>query len=193
MKLVMGVGFNDMRGSTSHTENGKTVRLKSYDNWKTMLFRAYDHKPFRPTYEGCSVAEVWHTFSKFNTWHDENYREGWVLDKDILIPGNRVYSPKGCVYVPSELNAFVACRMISRGDQPLGVRYRDGKYTAQISDGKNGKQKHLGSFLSPQQAHLAWYEEKMRRAIGYKRLCNTIHPDLFDGLLQNIKNLKEEG
>lgn len=192
MALVAGVGINDMRGQTSYLENGERKRLTSYVNWKTMLFRAYDRKFYRPTYDGCSVADQWHTFSSFFEWHNEHYTEGWVLDKDILEPGNKVYGPETCVYVPAELNAFVACKMIFRGDQPLGVRYRDGKYTAQISDGINGRQKHLGNFSTAQEAHNAWYTEKMRRALEYKEICDSIRQGLFDGLVQNIKNLKEE-
>ena len=48
----------------------------------------------------CSVCEEWKHFSNFKKWFDENYIEGFDIDKDILIKGNKVYSPEACSFVP---------------------------------------------------------------------------------------------
>lgn len=34
----------------------------------------------------------------------KGYEDKMQLDKDILVPGNRIYSPQRCVFVPNELN-----------------------------------------------------------------------------------------
>ena len=64
--------------------------------------------------------------------------EGWQLDKDILIKGNKIYSPDTCCFVPSEINnLFVGCNK-SRGSLPIGVTFnkRLKRYVAQISKNK---------------------------------------------------------
>lgn len=58
----------------------------------------------KPTYEGCTVCDEWLYFSNFKKWFDENYIEGFQLDKDIIIRGNKVYSPQTCCFVPKEIN-----------------------------------------------------------------------------------------
>lgn len=61
-----------------------------------MLRRCYDAKlQVRfPSYVGCSVHADWHSYSAFKLWFDKNYVDGYHLDKDILFPGNMVYSEK---------------------------------------------------------------------------------------------------
>ena len=43
------------------------------------------------------------------------------LDKDILIKGNKIYSPNTCLIVPERINTlFIKCDN-SRGEYPIGV------------------------------------------------------------------------
>lgn len=97
--LVCGVGINDSYvGCTC--EHGQ--HIISYSIWKAMLARCYSashHKRY-PTYSNCSVCKEWHLFSNFKKWFDENYIEGYHLDKDILVQDNKVYSPQTCVFIP---------------------------------------------------------------------------------------------
>lgn len=151
-----------------------------------MLYRTVRNK----NYGDVSIHPDWKIFSSFKEWHDKNYTEGWDLDKDLLVPGNPVYGPDTCIYVPVYLNNFIACKMSNKGDQPLGVRARGARYTAQISTPEG--QKHLGTFDTPLLAHLAWYEEKMRLACLMQGLCDNIHPDLFNGLIENVKLMREK-
>jgi len=49
---------------------------------------------------------------------------GKSLDKDIIIPGNRVYSSSACAFVEHKVNCFVVDKKAGRGQHPLGVSYR---------------------------------------------------------------------
>ena len=60
-----------------------------------MLKRCYGEGVcYRPSYEGCVVDEEWHLFSEFKKFYDAKYIPGCELDKDLIFPGNKVYSSK---------------------------------------------------------------------------------------------------
>ena len=118
-KLVCGHGINDYDGAMSIS--GRDI--PSYTHWHSMLGRCYDPKcqAKYPTYIGCTVCQEWLLFSNFKKFYDENYKEGFVLDKDILKIGNKVYSPETCRFVPVYLNSLLIDSGAIRGDLPLGV------------------------------------------------------------------------
>lgn len=99
--LLYGVGIDDCPDSL------KTER--AYISWSDMLERAYCpvfHAQFQ-TYKDCSVVEEWRRYSNYAKWHTENMPFGYQLDKDILIPGNKLYSPSTVLAVTPELNRSV--------------------------------------------------------------------------------------
>lgn len=104
-KLVYGVGINDLTEPVR--VNGKS--LKFYNTWSHMLNRCYSDKcqAKRPTYVGCFVCDEWLILSNFREWFNANYRTGMELDKDILIQGNKVYSPEACRFVPGYINSLM--------------------------------------------------------------------------------------
>ncbi len=84
---VMGVGFIG-EGEYQSTLNG--VNTKAYSTWRGMFDRSYgDHEKNNKTYAGCSVCPDWHNFQNFAQWFEQNYIEGYQLDKDIKIEGNK--------------------------------------------------------------------------------------------------------
>lgn len=130
--IIESVGKNDL-----------AYPIKKYDKkakkcwraWKAMLNRCYDgeyHKT-RPRYILCSVCNEWHNLSVFKEWFDEHYIEGWHLDKDILIKGNKIYSPETCCFVPQDINTLFIKRNASRGNLPIGVTNNGSKYISQLS------------------------------------------------------------
>lgn len=99
-KTIYGLGTNDL--------DEKVFGMKSYRVWRGVLQRCsgnLDNNRY-PTYRGCAVCDEWRLFSVFKKWFDENYIEGYELDKDILVKGNRVYSPETCCFVPKEINVL---------------------------------------------------------------------------------------
>ena len=134
-KSVLGVG---MIGNKYPTKvNNK--HTKEYIAWRSMLVRCYDpeYKQNFPTYEDVTCCEEWlyfenfyewlHIQGNFNKWLNGNK---WAVDKDILVKGNKVYSPDKCCLVPYEINALFVRQSSSRGDLPIGVHERKYGYQA---------------------------------------------------------------
>ena len=95
---VWGVGF---MGVGNHSSTGVGGMTKAYRCWVRMLERCYSCKYHKnkPTYIGCTVDVSWHNFQVFAKWYAENYIDGYHLDKDIKLKGNRVYGPETCMFV----------------------------------------------------------------------------------------------
>lgn len=161
---LCGVG---LLGNTTSIDASSNVK-KSYNAWKAMIHRCYSEKEHKraPTYQNCSVCKEWLYYSNFEQWWDDNYYEinnqEMHLDKDILIKGNKVYSPQTCTIVPQDINSLLIKRDSKRGNLPIGVTYfkRDKKYMATIC--KFGKQHYLGLYNTPEEAFQAYKQEKER-------------------------------
>lgn len=116
-KKVFGVAINDYAYPVCD-KNG--VLLKAYRDWYNMLSRCYGNNKEK-TYEDCLVCDEWLLSSNFIKWHNEHYIDGFNLDKDILVKGNKVYSPQTCCFVPKEINSLLTKRQNERGEYPIGV------------------------------------------------------------------------
>jgi len=144
-----------------------TARDKAYNVWKDMFKRCYDKKyqaNFN-TYIGCSVCEEWFNYQVFAQWYEENYyiveNQKMQIDKDVLIKGNKVYSPKTCVILPEEVNYILLSRNKMRGTYPIGIYlHSDGdKYVAQSHD-INKKMIYLGRYNTIKEAFQTYKEYK---------------------------------
>ena len=149
-KKLFGVGVND---STIRVRNGK-ILLPAYSLWYSMISRCYSPKMHKhsSTYIGCSVCEEWHLYSNFEKWYNENYIEGCHLDKDILVKGNKCYSPETCSFVPREINNLIENVRNKRGNTPMGVFERCGKFLSYVR--VNNKRIYLGTYDTKEQAFL---------------------------------------
>lgn len=177
-KLIAGVGIMDADYSTrtceyyvTHDGNRKrkTVwRCRIYSTWSDLIHRCYAEVSLttHPTYSECYVCDEWLTFSNFKVWMDQQDYEGKQLDKDILIPGNKVYSPKTCVFVSGRTNRFILETNRNKGKLPVGITYskKNNKFQAQCKDVITNKNKYLGYYSTPQEAHQAWLEFKLVQA-----------------------------
>ena len=167
-KLVHGVGVNDSKQNVINTAviNGERVitwRCPYYKVWFKMIDRCYSKKYLksRPSYLGCSVCNEWLIFSNFKAWMEQQDWEGKHLDKDILVKGNKIYSPETCVFVDASLNNFTTESDSSRGMYMIGVDKPKSKYRAQCCNPFSGRCEHLGYFSTEIEAHNAWLKRKM--------------------------------
>ena len=181
-----GVGVNDADYVTTPTVNGVSLRDPAYHAWSGMLMRAYSQKYHvtHPTYSDVTVCTEWHSFSAFREWWLNNYREGFQCDKDLLVPGNRQYSPDACIYVPRWLNTFTVDRGASRGELPIGVCLDRccGKYKSECSNPITGKSHNLGLFTTPEEANEAWLDFKLSIADRLKKETDRIDQRIYNNV-----------
>jgi len=174
-RLVKGVGINDADYVAEVYEEvgcvgGKRKRkliwqCPFYRTWKDMLSRGYDDE-FKircPTYKHVTVCPEWHLFSTFRSWMVMQDWEGKQLDKDLLVTGNKVYSPENCVFVSRQVNNFMVDCGAARGLYLIGASWRKdrGKFQAHCSNPFTGKKDYLGYFTNEEQAHQAWLAKKL--------------------------------
>ena len=146
------------------TING--VHTKEYELWNSMLQRCYSDKyqKKRPTYEGCEASENFKYYEYFYEWCHSQIGfgvEGWHLDKDLLVKGNKVYSESTCVFLPKEINSVLTKCTASRGKYLIGVYWSKTHkaFKAQVSKSK-GKKEHLGLFKTELEAFNAYKKAK---------------------------------
>jgi len=168
-KKVYGIGVNDSPDPVYRKEKVKGKWRNAwvcpyYDVWQGMLKRCYSEVALkrRPTYQGCSVCPEWVYFMTFKAWMMTQDFEGKQLDKDILIEGNKVYSPETCRFVTGAVNKFLTDRGAARGEWPIGVIWNgtSSKFRARCRNPFTKKSEHLGYFDCPQAAHEAWRKRK---------------------------------
>lgn len=152
--LIYGVAINDTKGQN---------QTAAYKVWSSMLLRCYDmkHHLREPSYIGCSVCDEWLVFSNFQAWFnnpDNGHFVGCQLDKDLLVSGNRIYSPLTCCFLPREINTLIHIHKQNNRGVPVGVLPHANKFRASLS--VYGKNKHLGLYPTAEQAFLAYKNVK---------------------------------
>lgn len=158
-----------------------------------MWYRCYgNHKQKNMAcYIGCSVSENFKDFQYFAKWCNEQKgfgRKGYVLDKDILVPNNKVYSETTCIFVPDIINSFFTFRKISKRNLPVGVSWCDteGKYKVYCAQ-LNGKNKTIGRFSNIEIAYNSYCKEKERLA---RILAENFKDEIDDRVTHVLLNFK---
>lgn len=185
VKLVLNVGINDADYSVTKEEriNGKrtvTWRCPYYVRWYNLISRCYSTAALnkRPLYGDCTVCDDWLIFSNFKSWMITQDWENKQLDKDLKILGNKIYSPDTCLFISDDLNRFLNENESNRGDYPIGVSAKYGKFTSYVSN------KYISYHDTPEAAHESWLINKMKMIDGW-----MVKEPSVAVYLQNYKNL----
>ncbi|MBR4085722.1 MAG: hypothetical protein IKK33_15715 [Lachnospiraceae bacterium] len=150
--VMYGVGYHGLLYKNSYCE--------SYQRWHYMMNRCYSKAihELQPEYEGCTVCEEWKNYSNFKLWYDEHVQvwkaldENFEIDKDILIKGNKIYSPETVCLVPKLINSLFTNGKKSRGDYPLGVYFDKDKNKYRACMSFMGDRIKLGTFDTVEEA-----------------------------------------
>ena len=181
---VYGVGI---LGDAVASENG--VKLKEYQVWRGLLSRCYNSKTKvrSPSYEGCNVSTNFKYYPYFKDWCNKQVgfnQEGFELDKDILIKGNKIYAADTCCFVPKEINLLFCKSNSLRGSYPIGVSLnkKSGKFKASMTCGN--VLKSLGNYATPEEAFLAYKEAKEQQIkVVANRWKDKIDPRVYEALM----------
>ena len=187
--LVWGVGYLGIR----EYKKDYDIELKpTYKKWNRLLERGYSKtlKEKYPTYKDIVVCEDWHNFQNFIPWYKENwkdYMQGWHLDKDILIKGNKIYSPETCCFVPQEVNILFIKNSKRREGLPIGVYKQKNSFVAHLSKGK--EQIYLGSFSTIEECFQAY---KIAKEEYIKEMADKWKPLIHLKVYEAMYNYKVE-
>lgn len=136
-KLIAGVGINDADYQTTPVVDGKQIVCPIYRKWAAIFERCYSEvfQKKHPTYIGCTVDERWHSFMAFREWVlAQPEWEGLHLDKDLLVPGNKIYGPDTCLFISSFINSSLTG--LARSDKSIfgpGIRLHGNGYVVSVS------------------------------------------------------------
>ena len=151
---VYGVGIVGEKYPVSINNN----IVKEYKTWRDMLRRCFDskYKEKYTTYKDVTCCQEWLLYENFYEWlhNQENFEKWydnkrWCLDKDILIKGNKVYSPETCCLVPENVNTLFVKNDIRRGNLPIGVCIFEDKFMAQCRNPFTDEYEYLGCYSTP--------------------------------------------
>lgn len=174
-KLLFGVGINDADYPVRTKVGGKYIICPFYSRWMKVLSRCYSKKLHlvNPTYADCSICEEWFLFSSFKGWMEDQDWEGKQLDKDIIVPNNKVYSPDTCAFIDQALNKFFKNSTSTRGSYPQGVCWSrtNKKFSSQVK--VSGETTCLGHYDNVSEAEIAYLSIKCKLACSYR----DKHPD----------------
>ena len=175
-----------MRGFGIAGDYSVDIYSPVYRMYAGMLTRGVSNPSQPKSYIGCSVDPSWKYFTNFKAWFlEQPYQDGWCLEKDLLVKGNKIYSPTTCVIVPQEINNFMTDRHNLRGEWPCGVTYRKKHGNWQASCSVDGVRTYLGVFNSPEEAFSRYREEKI---IVAHRLANKWEGQISDSAISALRN-----
>lgn len=145
-------------GQGKYISEKNDIVTPEYECWINMLRRCYSDKYKKqfPTYKTCIACDEWLNFQNFAEWYNQNFytakNENMHLDKDILVKGNKIYSPETCIFVPSRINKLFIKGDNFRGKYPIGVTYKSdiNKFIARCNT--LDKRKNLGVFSTEEEA-----------------------------------------
>lgn len=186
---VMGKGY---RGVGRYGNSDKeALRL-----WNNLLKRVFDSKCHvtQPTYRDTSICDEWLNFQNFAEWcytqkffnMKDEFGKIYCLDKDLLVKGNKIYSPETCRFIPNEVNVLFTTRKACRGKTPIGVSFhkKTKKFQASLSNLGSTNQ-YLGLYETPEEAFQAYKtaKESYIKDVAEK-WKGKIDDEIYDSMLE---------
>lgn len=182
-KTICEIGY--LGDGCYKTKIRDNIHTQEYRIWVAMIRRCYDGKRANiyPAYYGkCIVCDDWHNYQIFAKWYSENFYiidERLHIDKDILFPQSKTYSPETCLLVPQRINELFTYRKNNDG-VPIGItKTKAGKFSAEYNT------QTLGTFSTLTEAFEAYktIKEKTIKKVA-EEYKNIIPGKLYDALIE---------
>lgn len=189
---VLGKGYIGV-GSYNSKNCGRAYKL-----WKGVLYRCI--RSDQPAYTDVTICDEWLNFQNFAEWcfnqkffnAKDDKGVSYQLDKDLLIRGNKIYSPDTCRFVPQVINALVITNSSRRGEHPIGTSYvkKVSKFACEhrYSEGS----KFLGHFDTSEKAFEAY---KKAKESYIKEVCyywkDRVDSDIYESLMGWVVNMDD--
>ena len=169
--------------------------IKEYDVWSGIIQRSFDNKfkEDNPAYQDVTCCKEWLLYDNFYEWlhSQENFDKWlngnkWAVDKDILVKGNKIYSPNTCCLVSKDVNTLFTKRDNYRGDFPIGVKKSRDSFIARCMNPITGEHKYLGIYDTPIKAFYAYkeYKENLIKKIAEIEFSNgNITKKCYDSMI----------
>ena len=169
---------------------------KEYEVWNNILVRCFDekYKEKYPTYKNVTCCEEWLLFENFYEWlHSQENFDKWIngkrwdVDKDILVKGNKVYSPNNCCLVPNNVNKLFSKNDSRRGSLPIGVCVKNGLFYVSCSNPFTRKTEFLGYSNTPEQGFLMYKKKKelyIKQVAEFEYNNGNITKQCYDAMMK---------
>lgn len=173
-RSVFGVGYLGVGNFEAANKDGS--KTLAYGRWMAMLSRCYNKIPHGRdnSYKVCTVCDEWLNFQNFAMWfcNQRFYGQGHDIDKDLLVPGNKEYSPTTCCLLPPLINSAITGKGAIQNGLPCGVHWhkKNGCFVAKVGKYNDPKTKYLGSF---QRKEDAWAVVKADKESYVKELAES--------------------
>ena len=186
---LYGVGVNDWDDAVSISYSKK---IPEYQMWKDLLKRVYSEKYHKkqPTYVGVTIDSKWHSLKGFieDVSTLKNYEEalhnGYALDKDIAVNGNRHYSLENCCFVPPEVNTQFKVLNKTNG-LPKGVYKKTDSNKFACDCTTPEKTVYLGLYDTPEEAFIV---RKRFKQNEMKKLAKKYQGVLDERVIHKLEN-----
>lgn len=161
----------------------------AYSRWRAMMNRCYNPKFWEalPNYEGCTVCDEWLYFQTYAEWfHTTCPGEPsmYDIDKDLIYPYNKIYSPETCEFLPHSINVLIKNNSENNKYGCIGVTWDTQKKKFRVRLKSQGKQFNGGYYTdlkNAQEAYIKLKKEKIREmALQYQ---NQLNPRAFEALM----------
>ena len=160
-RTIRGIGY---LGEGEYMTNQSLHERRAFGIWCGMIDRVYNEEKRSKyeTYSDCIICDEWQNYQIFREWYDKEFyqvgTERMHLDKDILVKGNKFYSPDTCLIVPQRIN-MLFLQKPNKYNLPSGISpMANNRYRAEY----NGKK--VGNYDTLEEAIQAHDNEK-RKAI----------------------------
>lgn len=153
-----------------YSDEDELISVKCANVWNGMMRRCF--QPIKEhnhtAYKKVKVCDEWYNLSTFAKWFNENYVDGYVMDKDLK--GGDLYSPETCIFIPSKLNHMIAIKTEKQFPSGIKKQYLPNRPPITSSIEISGKKLHVGNFNSVIEAFICYKELKefyIRESVVY--------------------------